>query len=47
MQIETMNAVINLEAMHPELLHYLLENDRLQDGDISVTNCIPSPVLPL
>lgn len=35
MQSETMNAVINLEAMHPESLHYLLENEMLQDGDIS------------
>ena len=35
MQIETMDAVINIEAMHPELLHYLLENKMLQDGDLS------------
>lgn len=35
MQSETMNAVINVEAMHPELLNYLLENNMLQDGDIS------------
>ncbi len=35
MQKETMEAVINIEAMHPELLHYLLENNMLQDGDIS------------
>ena len=32
---ETMDAVCNFEAMHPELLHYLLENEMLQDGDIS------------
>lgn len=35
MQAETMNAVINFEATHPELLDYLLENNMLQDGDLS------------
>ena len=35
MQKETMDAVINIEAMHPELLNYLLENNMLQDGDLS------------
>lgn len=35
MQSETMDAVLNLTAMHPELLNYLLENNMLQDGDIS------------
>lgn len=38
LQRETMDAVINIEAMHPELLHYLLENNMLQDGDLS-SNC--------
>ena len=32
---ETMDAVINIEYTHPELLNYLLENNMLQDGDIS------------
>lgn len=32
---ETMNAVINYEAVHPELLEYLLENKMLPDGDVS------------
>ncbi|MGM9709852.1 MAG: DUF3843 family protein [Prevotella sp.] len=35
MQKETADAVLNIEAMHPELLQYLLENEMLQDGDIS------------
>ena len=35
MQTETMNAVCNIETMHPEMLNYLLENNMLQDGDIS------------
>lgn len=35
MRTETMNAVINIESTHPELLNYLLENNMLQDGDIS------------
>lgn len=35
MQAETIHAVCGFEAMHPELLHYLLENEMLQDGDIS------------
>lgn len=35
LQSETMDAVINTEAMHPEMLHYLLENNMLQDGDLS------------
>lgn len=35
MQSETMDAVINIEATHPELLGYLLENNMLQDGDLS------------
>lgn len=34
-QSETMDAVINIEATHPELLNYLLENNMLQDGDLS------------
>ncbi|MCQ2343892.1 MAG: DUF3843 family protein [Paludibacteraceae bacterium] len=38
MQVETMNAVLNYEATHPELLQYLLENKMLQDGDISSMN---------
>ncbi|WP_254047110.1 DUF3843 family protein [Prevotella sp. P4-98] len=28
-------AIINTEAVHPELLHYLLDNDMLQDADLS------------
>ena len=35
LQEETMDALINTGAMHPELLHYLLENNMLQDGDLS------------
>ena len=35
MQTETLNAVCNIETMHPEMLNYLLENNMLQDGDIS------------
>lgn len=35
MQSEVMNAVINVWAMHPELLNYLLDNNMIQDGDIS------------
>lgn len=35
MQTETMNALINTELMHPEMLNYLLENNMLQDGDLS------------
>lgn len=35
LQSETMNAVINIETVHPELLNYLLENKMLQDGDLS------------
>lgn len=35
LQRETMDALINMELMHPELLHYLLENNMLQDGDLS------------
>lgn len=34
-QSETMNAVINIWTIHPEFLNYLLENNMLQDGDIS------------
>lgn len=30
-----MEAVLNTSAIHPELLHYLLENNMLQDGDLS------------
>lgn len=29
LQRETMDALINMELMHPELLHYLLENNML------------------
>lgn len=35
MQQETMDAVINKKAMHPELLHYLIENKMLPNGDLS------------
>ena len=35
LQNETMDALINTEVTHPELLHYLLENNMLQDGDLS------------
>ena len=35
LQEETMGALISTELMHPELLHYLLENNMLQDGDLS------------
>ena len=35
LQKETMEAVLNTSAIHPELLHYLLENNMLQDGDLS------------
>ena len=35
LQKETMDALINTGAMHPEFLHYLLENNMLQDGDLS------------
>lgn len=35
MQSETMDAICNIEAMHPEMLQYLLENKMLQDGDLS------------
>lgn len=35
MQRETMEAVINIEVMHPELLNYLLKNKMLQNGDLS------------
>jgi hypothetical protein len=35
MHSETMNAVINDEVTHPEMLQYLLQNNMLQDGDIS------------
>ena len=28
-------AIINTEAVHPELRHYLLDNDMLQDADLS------------
>lgn len=35
LQQETMDALINTKIMHPELLHYLLENNMLQDGDIN------------
>ncbi len=35
MQLETINAVINVETIHAELLNYLLKNNMLQDGDIS------------
>ena len=35
LQEETMGALINTGAMHPELLHYLLEYNMLQDGDLS------------
>ena len=38
LQKETMDALINTGAMHPELLHYLLENNMLQDGDLSGNN---------
>ena len=40
LQSESMDALLNLEAMHPELLNYLLENEMLVDGDIS--NASPS-----
>ena len=30
-----MDAVINKKAMHPELLHYLIENSMLPNGDLS------------
>ena len=35
LQTETMDAVFNTEAMHPEMLNYLLENKMLEDGDLS------------
>lgn len=35
LQKETMEAVLNTSTIHPELLHYLLENNMLQDGDLS------------
>lgn len=35
MQKETIDAVANITTMHPELRLYLLENEMLQDGDIS------------
>ena len=35
MQQETIDALINTGAVHPELLNYLLENKMLQDGDVS------------
>ena len=35
LQEEMMGALISLELMHPELMHYLLENNMLQDGDLS------------
>ncbi len=35
LQKETMDAVLNIGAMHPEMLNYLLENNMLQYGDIS------------
>lgn len=35
LQKETVDALINTELMHPELLHYLLDNNMLQDGDLS------------
>lgn len=38
LQEETMHAVLNVDSMHPELLNYLLENNMLQDGDISGTH---------
>ena len=35
LQQESIVAIINTEAVHPELLHYLLDNDMLQDADLS------------
>lgn len=35
LQEETMDAIINTNDMHPELLHYLLDNNMLPDGDLS------------
>lgn len=35
LQKETMDALLNMETMHPEMMHYLLENNMLQDGDLS------------
>lgn len=35
LQEEMMEAVLNTRTIHPELLHYLLENNMLQDGDLS------------
>lgn len=32
---ETIAAVTNVNIVHPDLLHYLLDNNMLQDGDIS------------
>ena len=38
LQTETINTVVNIGMVHPELLHYLLENEMLQDGDLSSHN---------
>lgn len=38
LQKETLGALINIDAVHPELLHYLLDNNMLQDGDISTNH---------
>ena len=35
MQTETISAVLNMESVHPELLNYLIDNNMLQDGDLS------------
>lgn len=35
LQTETIDAVLNIDEMHPEMLNYLLENKMLQDGDLS------------
>ena len=35
MQQETIDALINTGAVHPELLNYLLEKKMLQDGGVS------------
>ena len=38
LQKETVDALINTDVVHPELLHYLLDNNMLQDGDISANH---------
>lgn len=35
MQTEIIDAVLNMESVHPELLNYLIDNNMLQDGDLS------------